>query len=173
MLFICQLHAAKDDFHSCFRCILSKCYSAALPVLDQDVDDVDPKRTAMTARDFLLYAYYGGLIYTGQDTTSWEEGIRHSFKLSAKLMSSMVDVCDVVDRPQGLQQSAEDVSVCPHGSDNGGECNHDDRPQEICAGLAHTHWCVHNALHRPRSTVHEGIILCVQTDLQQWSPTQQ
>jgi hypothetical protein len=48
------------------RCVLSKCYSAALPVLDQEVDDVDPKKTAMTAKDFLLFGYYGGLVYTGE-----------------------------------------------------------------------------------------------------------
>ena len=47
------------------RCIVSKCYSAALPALDQEFDDVDPKTTGMTARHFLLFCYYGGLIYTG------------------------------------------------------------------------------------------------------------
>ncbi|CAL8463099.1 g2633 [Coccomyxa elongata] len=49
----------------CQVCVLSKCYSAALPVLDLEVDDVDPKKTAMTAKDFLLFGYYGGLVYTG------------------------------------------------------------------------------------------------------------
>ncbi len=48
------------------RCVLSKFYSAALPILDQEVDDVDPKKTAMTAKDFLLFGYYGGLVYTGE-----------------------------------------------------------------------------------------------------------
>ena len=47
------------------RCIVSKHYSAALPALDQEFDDVDPKTTGMTARHFLLFCYYGGLIYTG------------------------------------------------------------------------------------------------------------
>ncbi|CAK0785025.1 hypothetical protein CVIRNUC_008230 [Coccomyxa viridis] len=46
-------------------CIVAKCYSAAMPVLDQEFDDVDPKKTGMTARDFLLFCYYGGMIYTG------------------------------------------------------------------------------------------------------------
>jgi COP9 signalosome complex subunit 3 len=46
---------------------VSKCYSAALPVLEREVDDVDPKRTAINARNFLLYGYYGGLIYIGKD----------------------------------------------------------------------------------------------------------
>ena len=44
---------------------MAKCYSAAMPVLDQEFDDVDPKKTGMTARDFLLFCYYGGMIYTG------------------------------------------------------------------------------------------------------------
>ena len=44
---------------------MAKCYSAALPLLDQEFDDVDPKKTGMTARDFLLFCYYGGIIYTG------------------------------------------------------------------------------------------------------------
>ena len=48
------------------RCIVSKCYSAALPALDQEFDDVDPKKTAMTARDFQLFCYYGGMIHTGK-----------------------------------------------------------------------------------------------------------
>ena len=47
------------------RCIVSKHYSAALPALDQEFDDVDPKTTGMTARHFLLFCYYGGMIYTG------------------------------------------------------------------------------------------------------------
>ena len=47
------------------RCLVSKRYSAALPVLDQDFVDVDPKATGMTARHFLLFCYYGGMIYTG------------------------------------------------------------------------------------------------------------
>ena len=48
---------------------MAKCYSAALPVLDQEFDDVDPKKTGMTARDFLLFCYYGGIIYTGHAAT--------------------------------------------------------------------------------------------------------
>lgn len=46
-------------------CLLSKCYNAALPILEEEILDVNPDVTAVTARDFLLYFYYGGMIYTG------------------------------------------------------------------------------------------------------------
>lgn len=40
-------------------------YSAPLPVLADEVTNVDPSQTAMTARDFLLYCYYGGMVFIG------------------------------------------------------------------------------------------------------------
>lgn len=46
-------------------CLLAKCYSSALPVLDEDIFEVEPKKTALQLRDFLLYCYYGGMIYLG------------------------------------------------------------------------------------------------------------
>ena len=57
---------------------MAKCYSAALPVLDQEFDDVDPKKTGMTARDFLLFCYYGGIIYTGGAATLTVSGLQTS-----------------------------------------------------------------------------------------------
>ncbi|PSC73531.1 COP9 signalosome complex subunit 3 [Micractinium conductrix] len=47
-------------------CLLSKCYSAAGPVLDADVYTVDPAKTAVTPTDVLLYCYYGGLLEIGR-----------------------------------------------------------------------------------------------------------
>ena len=38
---------------------------AAAPVLEAEAYDVDPAKTGMTPRDFLLYCYYGGLIHIG------------------------------------------------------------------------------------------------------------
>lgn len=67
----CSIQCLKPGIlavHTC-RCALSKCYSAALPVLELEVDDVDPKKTAMTAKDYLLFGYYGGLVHTGQSPT--------------------------------------------------------------------------------------------------------
>eukprot|EP00741_Cyanophora_paradoxa_P008787 tig00001374_g8504.t1 len=46
-------------------CLLSKCYSAAEPVINQDVFDIDPQKTALTPRDLLLYYYYGGMVLVG------------------------------------------------------------------------------------------------------------
>lgn len=46
-------------------CLLSKCYNAALSVLEHSVLDVDPSSTGVTPVDLLLYSYYGGMIYTG------------------------------------------------------------------------------------------------------------
>lgn len=40
--------------------------AAAVPVLESEVYDVDPAKTGMTPRDFLLYCYYGGLIHIGE-----------------------------------------------------------------------------------------------------------
>lgn len=46
-------------------CLLAKAYSAALPVLEQDILEIDPNSTGLTPQDFLRYFYYGGNIYTG------------------------------------------------------------------------------------------------------------
>ncbi len=37
-----------------------------MAVLEAEVYDVDPAKTGMTPRDFLLYCYYGGLIHIGK-----------------------------------------------------------------------------------------------------------
>jgi hypothetical protein len=40
-------------------CLLSKCYKASLSILEDDIFEIDQKRTALVPRDFLLYCYYG------------------------------------------------------------------------------------------------------------------
>lgn len=50
--------------------MLAKCFRAALPALSQEALEIDPKRTALTARDFQLYCYYGGMVLTGGDLPS-------------------------------------------------------------------------------------------------------
>ena len=45
--------------------MLAKCFSAALPALSREALEIDPRRTALTARDFQLYCYYGGMVFTG------------------------------------------------------------------------------------------------------------
>eukprot|EP01129_Flabellula_baltica_P009748 TRINITY_DN4037_c0_g1_i1.p1 TRINITY_DN4037_c0_g1~~TRINITY_DN4037_c0_g1_i1.p1 ORF type:complete len:292 (+),score=56.17 TRINITY_DN4037_c0_g1_i1:454-1329(+) len=44
-------------------CILSKCYKAALSVLDSNIYCVDKKATLVEGKDIRLYYYYGGIIY--------------------------------------------------------------------------------------------------------------
>lgn len=46
-------------------CLLARCYSAALPVLKDDIFEVDTRATGVTPRSFLLYCYYGGMVYVG------------------------------------------------------------------------------------------------------------
>jgi COP9 signalosome complex subunit 3 len=40
-------------------CLLAKTYKAGLPILEEDIFEIDQKRTGLTPRDFLLYCYYG------------------------------------------------------------------------------------------------------------------
>lgn len=46
-------------------CLLSKCYYAAAPILQQQLWTVDKDATSVTPRDLLLYHYYAGMIETG------------------------------------------------------------------------------------------------------------
>jgi hypothetical protein len=47
------------------RCLLAKTYSAAASLIDVELTEVDPVRTACVPTDLLLYCYYGGMIATG------------------------------------------------------------------------------------------------------------
>lgn len=46
-------------------CLLAKCYGAARGLLEEDIFEVDPKGTCLTATDFLLYCYYGARLCVG------------------------------------------------------------------------------------------------------------
>eukprot|EP01117_Protostelium_nocturnum_P008454 TRINITY_DN3024_c0_g1_i1.p1 TRINITY_DN3024_c0_g1~~TRINITY_DN3024_c0_g1_i1.p1 ORF type:complete len:432 (-),score=110.57 TRINITY_DN3024_c0_g1_i1:127-1422(-) len=46
-------------------CLLSKCYHAALPILQDEVFDVSPETSGVGAKDVLLYFYFGAMIYIG------------------------------------------------------------------------------------------------------------
>lgn len=46
-------------------CLLAKCYSAAQPILDQELLHVDREATLVVPRDLLLYHYYAGMVQTG------------------------------------------------------------------------------------------------------------
>ncbi|KAF6258354.1 hypothetical protein COO60DRAFT_1701346 [Scenedesmus sp. NREL 46B-D3] len=47
-------------------CLLAKAYNAAAPLLELELTEVDPARTAVGATDLLLYCYYGGMVATGR-----------------------------------------------------------------------------------------------------------
>lgn len=48
------------------RCLLAKSYNAAAPLLDVELTEVDPARTATGPTDLLLYCYYGGMVAAGR-----------------------------------------------------------------------------------------------------------
>jgi len=51
------LTAMHPDFLQ--MCLLAKCYKASLSILEDDIFEIDQKRTGLVPRDFLLYCYYG------------------------------------------------------------------------------------------------------------------
>ncbi|XP_025083044.1 COP9 signalosome complex subunit 3-like [Pomacea canaliculata] len=62
-----QLHPAQlTSIHSdlCQLCLLSKNLKPALQFLDVDITDISREGGHYDAKDFLLYFYYGGMIYT-------------------------------------------------------------------------------------------------------------
>lgn len=58
--YLTPLHA---DFF--LVCLLTKCYKSALSILEEEIYEIDQKKTGLIPRDFLLYCYYGGMIYIG------------------------------------------------------------------------------------------------------------
>jgi COP9 signalosome complex subunit 3 len=52
-----------SDFLSC--CLKTLNLKAALPILNQQIFDLQPDKTGLTPKEMLLYYYYGGMIYLG------------------------------------------------------------------------------------------------------------
>ncbi|KAI7831267.1 hypothetical protein BC939DRAFT_438064 [Gamsiella multidivaricata] len=44
-------------------CLLAQSFKDIVPILDSDISDVNPVQTHINYKDFLLYHYYGGMIY--------------------------------------------------------------------------------------------------------------
>ncbi|KAK3091308.1 hypothetical protein FSP39_018814, partial [Pinctada imbricata] len=61
-LFPAQLTSIHADL--CQLCLLSKNMKPALQFLDEDINDISKEGGHYDAKDFLLYYYYGGMIYT-------------------------------------------------------------------------------------------------------------
>ncbi|KAG1674089.1 COP9 signalosome complex subunit 3 [Nymphon striatum] len=47
----------------CQLCLLSKCLKPVLPFLNEDITEINNKGGQFDVKDFLLYYYYGGMIY--------------------------------------------------------------------------------------------------------------
>ncbi|KAG0266308.1 COP9 signalosome complex subunit 3 [Mortierella polycephala] len=44
-------------------CLLAQSFRDIIPIIDSDISDVNPVQTHINYKDFLLYHYYGGMIY--------------------------------------------------------------------------------------------------------------
>jgi len=73
-------------------CLLSKCYKMALAVLEEEIYDIsEPALTGLTTKDFLLYYYYGGMIYTGLKQYKKALGFfRMAVSIPASVLSSIM-----------------------------------------------------------------------------------
>jgi COP9 signalosome complex subunit 3 len=58
-------HHHLTPLHGVFlkHCILAKVYSRALVVIDKDINEIEKSMFGLVYQDFLLYHYYGGLVY--------------------------------------------------------------------------------------------------------------
>lgn len=70
--FLCRFYeqgkAVLTPLHAQFLylCLHSKCYFAAMEILDQNLVEIHSQSHLVTCVDFLGYAYYGGLLYLGE-----------------------------------------------------------------------------------------------------------
>ena len=55
----------REPWHRLCSCLVAKAYNAGAELVAQEVYDVDPAVTCLTARDYLLYSYYCALIHIG------------------------------------------------------------------------------------------------------------
>ncbi|KAG6611333.1 COP9 signalosome complex subunit 3 [Phytophthora cinnamomi] len=63
-----QGHVVLTPLHAHFfyLCLHSKCYFAAMEILDQTLVEIHSQSHLVNSVDFLGYAYYGGLLYLGE-----------------------------------------------------------------------------------------------------------
>lgn len=84
--YLTALHA---DFF--LVCLLAKCYKSALTILDEQIFDIDPKKCLLSSRDFLLYCYYGGMLYIGLKQFGRAlECFHHAITAPANVLSAIV-----------------------------------------------------------------------------------
>ena len=147
------------------RCLICKCHGAALPILATDVLDVDPKKTALTVRDFQLYCYYGGMIHAGSLCKFWclyrsdVTGVQCSTaKEDVGLSKDSFFNCTedlavfTLVRDAAVWRGAGAFPVRPDGPHHGAQCHHDGCLPQIYPGLPHTYRCCTLLLHRLRAS---------------------
>ncbi|POM78788.1 COP9 signalosome complex subunit 3 [Phytophthora palmivora] len=63
-----EQHAVLTPLHAqwLYLCLHSKCYFAAMELLDETLVEIHSQSHLVTCVDFLGYAYYGGLLYLGE-----------------------------------------------------------------------------------------------------------
>ncbi|KAI5058837.1 hypothetical protein GOP47_0027007 [Adiantum capillus-veneris] len=84
--YLTALHA---DFF--LVCVLAKCYNAALDILDEQIFEIDPRKCMLSAKDFLLYCYYGGMLYIGlKQFGKALECFHHAITAPATVLSAIV-----------------------------------------------------------------------------------
>lgn len=59
-----SLHLTTIHAHLLHLCLVSKCFKPALKFMDVDIMDISKERNNYDVKYFLLYYYYGGMIYT-------------------------------------------------------------------------------------------------------------
>ncbi|EFJ33217.1 hypothetical protein SELMODRAFT_439255 [Selaginella moellendorffii] len=71
-------------------CLLSKCYKAAAPILEDQIFEIDPKKTGLVPKDYLLYCYYGGMVQIGlKNFLRAMELLQHAFTAPAHVMNAI------------------------------------------------------------------------------------
>lgn len=84
--YLTALHA---DFF--LVCLLAKCYKSALSILEEQIYDIDPKKCILVSKDFLLYCYYGGMLYIGlKQFGKALECFHHAITAPATVLSAIV-----------------------------------------------------------------------------------
>lgn len=84
-----QLTPVHADFVQ--ACLCAKNYKAALPVLEDELSDLDPNATGITPRDVMRYYYYGGMVYAGvKDMRKALEAFKMVFTMPAMTLSAIM-----------------------------------------------------------------------------------
>ncbi|KAH8037435.1 hypothetical protein HPB51_009990 [Rhipicephalus microplus] len=91
----------------CQLCLLAKCLKPALQFLDVDITDISRENDQYDAKHFLLYFYYGGMIYTA--LKNYERAL-YFFEVSSKERTKGRDCQNLGDVSAGMGCSSSSSS---------------------------------------------------------------